>query len=181
MLIDRRCWLTGDVDWQEQELIDRNKNKVVTLPLHHEMGKSNLHLDKRDKAVSVGAVLGASVIFQSTIGFFPFERWPYTFVWVLSFVINLAAIPERMHGSALYLYRSTTGHSSIKLLEYEERKNVKQCVTDCYDLNCYLMFKRHLAHVFYILDMTGWKYSRASGNPKYIDLLWLKSSLPYIP
>ena len=181
MLIDRRCWLTGDVDWQETRADWQEQEQSRDTATASRMWESNLHLDKHDEAASVGAVLGASVIFQSTVGFFPFERWPYTFVWVLSFVINLAAIPERMHGSALYLYRSTTGHSSIKLLEYEERKNVKQCVTDCYDLNCYLMFKRHLAHVFYILDMTGWKYSRASGNPKYIDLLWLKSSLPYIP
>ena len=84
--------------------------------------------------------------------------------------ILLPSLSE-VHGSALYLYHRTTGHGSIKIVKYEERKNVNQCVTDCYDLNCYLMFKRHLTHVFYILDMTGWKYSRASGNPKYIDLL----------
>ena len=89
MLIDRRCWLTGTRDdWQEQE---QSRDTATA----SRMWKSNLHLDKHDKATSMGAVLGASVISQSTVGFFPFERWPYTFVWVLSFVINLAAIPER--------------------------------------------------------------------------------------
>jgi len=77
-----------DVDWQKQE-------QSCDTATASKMWKYNLYLDKHNEAMSIGVVLGTLFIFQSTIGFFPFERWSYTFVWVLSFVINLAAIPEQ--------------------------------------------------------------------------------------
>jgi len=98
------------------------------------------------------------------------DNFTYLYEYYSLLSILLLFLSE-VHRCALYLYHSTTGHGSIKLLKYEERKNIKQCVTDCYDLTCYLIFKRHLTHVFYILDITGWKHSRASENLKYVDLL----------
>jgi len=75
-------------DWQKQE---QSCDTATAL----QIWKYNLHLDKHNEAMSIEVVLGTLFIFQSIIGFFPFERWPYTFVWVLSFVINLATIPRQ--------------------------------------------------------------------------------------